>query len=56
MPESAVFTRFLSIDRPERLTYRLIRGLHDRPRNGNADIYWVDASVVTSLRSKAVFR
>jgi hypothetical protein len=44
------------LDRPERLSYSLIRGLHDRPRNGNADIYWVAASVVTSLRSKAVFR
>jgi len=44
------------LDRPERLTYDLVRGLHDRPRNGNADIYWVDASVVTSLRAKAVFK
>jgi len=44
------------LDRPERLDYRLIRDLHGRPRNGNADIYWVDAGVVTSLRSKAVFK
>jgi len=44
------------LDRPERLSYQLIRDLHGRPRNGNADIYWVDAGVVTSLRSKAVFK
>ena len=40
---------------PERLTFRLFRDLHDRPGNGNADIYWVDAGLVTSLRAKAVF-
>jgi hypothetical protein len=39
----------------ERLTFRLFRDLHDRPGNGNADIYWVDAGLVTSLRAKAVF-
>lgn len=41
--------------RPERLTYRVFREWHDRPSNGNADTWWVDASVVTSLRAKAVF-
>ncbi len=41
--------------RPDRLTYRVLRELHDRPANGNADTYWVDASVVTSLRSQAAF-
>lgn len=40
---------------PERLTFRLFRDLHGRPGNGNADIYWVRAEAVTSLRSKAVF-
>ena len=40
---------------PERLTFRLFRDLHDRPGNGNADIYWADAGLVTSLRAKAVF-
>ena len=40
---------------PDRLTFRLFRNLHDRPGNGNADIYWVDAGLVTSLRAKAVF-
>ncbi|MBE3095654.1 MAG: PD40 domain-containing protein [Planctomycetes bacterium] len=41
--------------RPERLTFRLLRELQDRPGNGNADIYWVDAGLITSLRAKAVF-
>jgi hypothetical protein len=41
--------------RPERLTFRGLRELQDRPGNGNADIYWVDAALVTSLRAKAVF-
>jgi len=44
------------LDRPERLTAGLLRALHARPRNGNADIYWIDASVVTSLRAKATFK
>jgi Tol biopolymer transport system component len=35
---------------PERLTFRLFRDLHDRPGNGNADIYWVDAAVIEDLR------
>ena len=43
------------IERPDRLTFRLLRELQDRPANGNADIYWVDASLITSLRPKAVF-
>jgi Tol biopolymer transport system component len=34
----------------ERLTFRLFRDLHDRPGNGNADIYWVDAAVIEDLR------
>ena len=41
--------------RPERLTFRGLRELQDRPGNGNADIYWVDAALVTSLRAKTVF-
>jgi len=41
--------------RPERLTFRLLRELHERPGNGNADIYWVDAGLIASLRAKAVF-
>jgi ketosteroid isomerase-like protein len=41
--------------RPERLTYGLLRDLRGRPGNGNADTWWVDATVVTSLRAKAVF-
>ncbi len=40
---------------PERLTFRVFRELQERPGNGNADIYWVDAGLVTTLRSKAVF-
>ncbi len=41
--------------RPERLTYRVLCEWHDRAGNGNPDIWWVDASVVTSLRARAVF-
>jgi hypothetical protein len=40
---------------PERFTFRVLRELQDRPGNGNADIYWIDAGLVTSLRAKAVF-
>jgi hypothetical protein len=43
------------LTRPERLTFQGLRELHDRPGNGNADLYWVDAALVTSLRAKAVF-
>jgi hypothetical protein len=43
------------LTRPERLDYRQLRDLQERPGNGNADIYWVDATLVTSLRAKAVF-
>jgi hypothetical protein len=32
-----------------------VRELQDRPGNGNADIHWVDAALVTSRRAKAVF-
>jgi hypothetical protein len=45
--------RFL---RPERLTFHWLRGLHSQPGNGNGDIYWVDARVVTGLRARAVFK
>ena len=41
--------------RPERLTFRGLRDLQESPGNGNADIYWVDATLVTSLRARAVF-
>ncbi len=41
--------------RPERLTAEWVREVHAQPGNGNSDIYWVDASVVTGLRAKAVW-
>jgi len=41
--------------RPERLTFQGLRRMHAAPGNGNSDIYWVDAGVVTGLRAKAVF-
>jgi ketosteroid isomerase-like protein len=41
--------------RPDRLTYALLRDLRGRPGNGNADTWWVDATLVTSLRARAVF-
>jgi hypothetical protein len=43
------------LERPERLTFRVLRELQEQPGNGNADIYWVDGGLVTSLRSRAVF-
>jgi hypothetical protein len=41
--------------RPEQLTYRALRELQGQPGNGNADIYWVAAELITALRAKAVF-
>jgi len=38
---------------PERLTFGLFRDLHNRPGNGNADIYWVDAAFIEDLRPGA---
>jgi Tol biopolymer transport system component len=43
------------LTRPDRLAFRTIREMQDRPGNGNADIYWVNAALVTSLRARAVF-
>ena len=41
------------MERPDRLTYTLFRSLHDRPANGNADIYWVDAAFIHAQRRAA---
>jgi hypothetical protein len=41
---------------PGRLTFAMFRELHGRPGNGNADIYWMRADFLTTLRAKAVFR
>ena len=35
---------------PGPLTYRDLLRVWDEPGNGNADIYWVDASFITALR------
>ena len=35
---------------PERLTSQFLTDLHTGPQNGNADIYWIDASVIDELR------
>ena len=34
----------------DRLSYEDLRRLHNEPRNGNFDIWWVDASIVERLR------
>ncbi len=38
---------------PERLTYRDILRLHNEPKNGNFDIWWVDSAVIEELRQFA---
>lgn len=35
---------------PERLDYADMQRLHDLPMNGNSDIWWVDAEVISRLR------
>jgi len=39
---------------PDRLGYADMQRLHDLPMNGNSDIWWVDARVITDLRSQTV--
>ncbi len=39
---------------PQRLDYEDMKRLHDLPMNGNSDIWWVDARVVTGLRPQTV--
>jgi len=44
-------TRTRSLEEsPERLTYRYLEEVYAGPRNGNSDIYWVDASFIEELR------
>jgi len=35
---------------PRRLRYDEMREMHDRPMNGNSDIWWVDAAIIEALR------
>jgi Tol biopolymer transport system component len=39
----------LGVDEPP-LTYRRLAEMHNQPQNGDADIYWVDASFIGRLR------
>ena len=34
------------------ITYKEIQEIHNRPANGNSDIYWVDAQIIEKLRPK----
>jgi hypothetical protein len=42
-------------ERPDTLTRDVLTGVYSQPGNGRADIYWVDASFIDSLRSQAHF-
>jgi Tol biopolymer transport system component len=35
---------------PPRLTYKFFADAGDRPRNGNADVWWIDAAFIEKLR------
>ncbi len=37
---------------PESLTAQYLRGVYQRSGNGNADIYWIDASFIEGLRTQ----
>lgn len=44
-------TRPADVDRlPDELTLDVLEELHRQPRNGNPDIYWVDATFIDALR------
>ena len=34
----------------EKITYRKLKELQNRPQNGNSDIYWIDASFIKDLK------
>jgi tricorn protease-like protein len=34
----------------DRLTYAVLEQRHNQPRNGNSDIYWIDAGFIEELR------
>jgi hypothetical protein len=38
---------------PARLTYKFFADAADRPRNGNADVWWIDAGFIETLRPTA---
>ena len=55
------FLFFMSARRPGRdetapRDYGEMLRLQDRPRNGNADIYWMDAGIIEELRATALAR
>jgi len=41
---------------PQRLTYRFLAEAAGRPRNGNADVWWIDAAFIEKLRPSATER
>ncbi|MEZ5072144.1 MAG: hypothetical protein R2751_14595 [Bacteroidales bacterium] len=47
-------TRTREMDVPD-WNYEGLRDLYNAPQNGNADIFWVDASFIDALRKQAVF-
>jgi hypothetical protein len=38
---------------PAKLTYGFLKEMHNKPQNGNSDIYWVDAGIIKDLLSKS---
>ncbi|HUS85764.1 MAG TPA: hypothetical protein VMW76_00875 [Bacteroidales bacterium] len=46
--------RFMDLG-SENLTFNLLQGLYNQPESGNPSIYWMEASIIDSLRGKAVF-
>ena len=39
---------------PAKLTYRFLKEMHNKPQNGNSNIYWVDAGIIQDIISKAI--
>jgi len=42
--------------KPAKLSYDFFRMLYNKPQNGNSDIYWMDASIIETLRAKKAFK
>jgi len=36
--------------KPKELTYKFLKHIHNCPRNGSADIYWIDAKIIKELK------
>ena len=41
---------------PEKITFQYLEDLFTQPETGNSSIYWMDAGIIDSLRSVAIFR